>query len=86
MLHQLPENTEVQRKREKDKISPLCCFALLVYFDFETRSCSLSTCPHSHWQVSISAYFFGIPTYSEDQVRHPALWSKQPLDSWTFSW
>lgn len=32
------------------------------------------------------AYFFEIMAYTKDQLRHPALWTEQPLDSWTFCW
>lgn len=35
---------------------------------------------------SISACFFGIPAYTEEQLSHPALGTEEQLDSWTFHW
>lgn len=42
------------------------------------------------WQVHSfmggRAYFFGILANTEDQLRHPTLWTEQLLDLRTFSW
>lgn len=52
------------------------------------KLCSLPAYPHSQWQVhsftGIKACFFGISTYTEDQLRRPASWTEQLLDCWTF--
>lgn len=49
---------------------------------------SLPASSHSSWPVDSSteiwAYFFGIIMNIEDQLRHPVLWTKQLLGSWTF--
>jgi hypothetical protein len=36
--------------------------------------------------TAIAAYIFGILEYTEDQLRHPAQWTEQLLDSWNFHW
>ena len=50
---------------------------------------SLPSLPaYSHWQVhsftDTRAYFFRIPAYIKDQLKHPALWTEQLLNFWTF--
>lgn len=48
----------------------------------------LPVCPHSHLLTSlftgIRAYRFVISTCTENQLRQPALWTAQLLDSWPF--
>lgn len=43
---------------------------------------------HSLWQVhsftGVGTYFLRIPVYTEEQLRHPALWTGQLLGPWTF--
>jgi hypothetical protein len=50
--------------------------------------CSLPACPSSCWQVHsftcTRAYFVRILSYTEDQLRQPALWMELLLDSWIF--
>lgn len=49
-----------------------------LYKDMERGSfvpvlCLPSPCKHIHFFTVIRAYFFSIPTYTEDQLRPPAL-------------
>lgn len=48
----------------------------------------LAGLPSTHWHThsftGLRAYFFGIPAYNEDQLRHPASWSEELLNSWDF--
>lgn len=40
-------------------------------------------CQQVHSSIGIWVYF-RIPAYSEDQLRHPILWTEQKLSCWTF--
>ena len=40
-------------------------------------------CLHLLASASAGTYFFRIPAYTEDQLKQPALWTEQLLDSWT---
>lgn len=44
-------------------------------------ACSLK---QVHSFTGVRAYVFGILMHTEDQLRHPALWTEKLLDSWTF--
>ena len=46
----------------------------------EGRICSLPACTHFA-STSVRTYFFRIPAYIDGQLRHPASWAEQLLDS-----
>lgn len=54
---------------------------LLVAAYIKAREEGLALCLLVHSFTGVRVYFFGIPGYTEDQLRHPSLWTQQPLDS-----
>lgn len=38
------------------------------------------------FRAGIKTYFFGMTIYTEDQLRHPALWNEEMSNTWTLHW